>query len=142
MPGKKQIATLASALSLSNDHVDRAHSFFKMAVEQRFIQGRKTEHVVCACMYIVCRFMKSQRKGGKKKEMKYAAASHFFPVVCCGAIGIITCSSGHQDMLLDFADVAQVNVYTLGQIYLKLLRKLSFHTLPIIGWSATHGGGN
>lgn len=43
-----------------------------------------------------------------------------------------TVSSHTEDLLLDFADVLQVNVFTLGSTYLKLCRKLNV-SLPIIG---------
>lgn len=36
-------------------------------------------------------------------------------------------------MLLDFADAAQVNVYTLGQVYLKLIKRIKMDMLPVIG---------
>ena len=70
--------------------------YFKLAVEHRFIQGRKTEYVVAVCLYIVCRYEKT---------------SH---------------------MLLDFADALQVNVFTLGSVYLKLVLKLNIRGMPII----------
>lgn len=57
--GRKQIASLAASLSLHSHHIDSAHRYFKLAVEHRFIQGRKTEYVVAACMYIVCRYEKT-----------------------------------------------------------------------------------
>lgn len=95
--GRKSIASLAASLSLYSHHIDSAHRYFKLAVEHRFIQGRKTEYVVAACLYIVCRYEKT---------------SH---------------------MLLDFADALQVNVFTLGSVYLKLVQKLSVRGMPIIG---------
>eukprot|EP00041_Stephanoeca_diplocostata_P025724 m.679073 g.679073 ORF g.679073 m.679073 type:complete len:529 (-) comp22810_c0_seq6:2435-4021(-) len=94
--GRKAIASLAASLSLHAHHIDSAHRYFKLAVEHRFIQGRKTEFVVAACLYIVCRYEKT---------------SH---------------------MLLDFADALQVNVFTLGSIYLKLIRRLNIRGMPII----------
>ena len=94
--GRKSIAALAASLSLYSSHIDAAHRYFKLAVEHRFIQGRKTEYVVAACMYITCRFERTPH------------------------------------MLLDFADVLRVNVFTLGAVYLKLIRRLNIRGLPII----------
>lgn len=57
--GRKSIAQLAASLALQTHHIDSAHRYFKLAVEHRFIQGRKTEHVVAVCLYIVCRYEKT-----------------------------------------------------------------------------------
>lgn len=94
--GRKMIASLAAQLALYSHHIDSAHRYFKLAVEHRFIQGRKTEYVVAACLYIVCR---------------YEETPH---------------------MLLDFADALQVNVFTLGSVFLKLVQKLAVRKMPII----------
>ena len=40
-------------------YVDSAHRLFILAIQRNFIQGRKTIHVVAACLYIVCRREKS-----------------------------------------------------------------------------------
>jgi transcription factor IIIB subunit 2 len=40
--------------------VDAAHRLFTIAVEKNFVQGRRTTHVVAACLYISCRQEKSQ----------------------------------------------------------------------------------
>eukprot|EP00126_Sphaerothecum_destruens_P007582 Sdes_comp19901_c0_seq1m12287 len=53
--GRRKIAGLAASLRLNSHHVDAAQQFFKLAVQRNFIQGRKTNHVVAACLYIVCR---------------------------------------------------------------------------------------
>eukprot|EP01135_Chromosphaera_perkinsii_P004216 Nk52_evm5s272 gene=Nk52_evmTU5s272 len=53
--GRRRIAGLAATLRLNTHHVDAAQQFFKLAVQRNFIQGRKTVHVVAACLYIVCR---------------------------------------------------------------------------------------
>eukprot|EP01137_Pigoraptor_chileana_P034806 Opistho-2@27900 len=93
--GRRRIATVAAALRLNGHHVEAAQQYFKLAVQYNFIQGRKTTHVVAACLYIVCR----------------------------------TEQTPH--MLLDFSDVLQVNVYTLGSTFLKLCRTLNIR-VPII----------
>eukprot|EP00051_Salpingoeca_urceolata_P017749 m.244529 g.244529 ORF g.244529 m.244529 type:complete len:677 (+) comp19038_c2_seq3:216-2246(+) len=56
--GRKSIQQLAPSLALTQRHVEMAHRYFRMAMEYRFIQGRKTNHVVAACLYIVVRLEK------------------------------------------------------------------------------------
>jgi transcription factor IIIB subunit 2 len=58
--GKKRIQDVASRLRLANHFVDTAHRHFTIAVEKNFVQGRRTTHVVAACLYIACRQEKSQ----------------------------------------------------------------------------------
>ena len=53
--GKKRIQQLAGQMKLNQVCVDRAFNFFKMAVSRRITRGRKTAHVVAACLYLVCR---------------------------------------------------------------------------------------
>jgi len=47
---------IATALHLNNYHVEVAHRFFLLAMESHnFTQGRRSENVVGACLYIACR---------------------------------------------------------------------------------------
>ena len=57
--GRKRIAQLAAKLRLGQHYVDSAHRLFLLAVQRNFVQGRRTSHVVAACLYIVCRTEKS-----------------------------------------------------------------------------------
>lgn len=86
--GRRRIQEVASRLRLGGHYVDAAHRLFTIAVEKNFVQGRRTIHVVAACLYISCRQEKSQH------------------------------------MLIDFSDALQVNVYTLGTVFLKFRRLL------------------
>ncbi|GKY98844.1 hypothetical protein MPSEU_000840400 [Mayamaea pseudoterrestris] len=86
--GRRRIQDVASRLRLGSTFIDAAHRLFTVAVEKNFVQGRRTTHVVAACLYIACRQEKSQH------------------------------------MLIDFSDVLQVNVYTLGTTFLKFRRLL------------------
>ena len=54
---RQRISSLASALKMNNKkgRVEAAHRLFTLAFENKFIQGRRTEHVVAACLYTVCR---------------------------------------------------------------------------------------
>jgi transcription factor IIIB 90 kDa subunit len=58
--GRRRIQELASRLRLGSHFVDGAHRLFTVAVEKNFVQGRRTTHVVAACLYIACRQEKSQ----------------------------------------------------------------------------------
>ena len=57
--GRRRIAQLASALRLGQHFIDSAYRLFMLAVQRNFVQGRKTQNVVAACLYIVCRREKS-----------------------------------------------------------------------------------
>jgi len=58
--GRRRIQEVASRLRLGSHYVDAAHRLFTIAVEKNFVQGRRTTHVVAACLYIACRQEKSQ----------------------------------------------------------------------------------
>jgi transcription factor IIIB subunit 2 len=58
--GRRRIQEVASRLRLGGHYVDAAHRLFTIAVEKNFVQGRRTIHVVAACLYIACRQEKSQ----------------------------------------------------------------------------------
>jgi len=58
--GRRRIQEVASRLRLGGQFVDAAHRLFTIAVERNFVQGRRTTHVVAACLYIACRQEKSQ----------------------------------------------------------------------------------
>ncbi|KAK5879511.1 hypothetical protein CesoFtcFv8_022619 [Champsocephalus esox] len=53
--GKRQIQQLGSQLKLNQHCLDTAFNFFKMVVSKHLTRGRKTEHVIAACLYLVCR---------------------------------------------------------------------------------------
>ncbi|XP_072218166.1 BRF1 general transcription factor IIIB subunit b [Leuresthes tenuis] len=53
--GKRQILQLGSQLQLNQHCLDTAFNFFKLVVSKHLTRGRKTEHVIAACLYLVCR---------------------------------------------------------------------------------------
>lgn len=59
--GKRRIQDVASRLRLANHFVETAHRHFTIAVEKNFVQGRRTTHVVAACLYIACRQEKTSQ---------------------------------------------------------------------------------
>ena len=83
-------------MKLHGHIVESAHRYFKLAVEHKFIQGRRTDLVVAACMYLTCRIEKTPH------------------------------------MLLDFADILEVNVFTLGSVYLKLVHNINVTKPPFL----------
>lgn len=58
--GRRRIQEVASRLRLATHFVDAAHRLYTIAVEKNFVQGRRSAHVVAACLYIACRQEKSQ----------------------------------------------------------------------------------
>jgi len=57
--GRRMIQQVAGQLHLNSHFVDAAHRLYILAVHHHFTQGRRTAHVVAACLYIVCRREKS-----------------------------------------------------------------------------------
>eukprot|EP00057_Strongylocentrotus_purpuratus_P034123 XP_794011.3 PREDICTED: transcription factor IIIB 90 kDa subunit [Strongylocentrotus purpuratus] len=53
--GKRHIQNLGGQLKLNQHRNDMAYNFFKMAVQKKLTRGRKTMHIVAACLYLVCR---------------------------------------------------------------------------------------
>ena len=45
----------ASSIHLGSYYVDAAQRLFMLAMEHNFIQGRRTQYIVAACLYVVCR---------------------------------------------------------------------------------------
>ncbi|XP_067099048.1 transcription factor IIIB 90 kDa subunit-like isoform X1 [Osmerus mordax] len=53
--GKRQIMSLGHQLQLNQHCLDTAFNFYKMALAKRLTSGRKSAHVIAACLYLVCR---------------------------------------------------------------------------------------
>ena len=56
---KRRLQALAGAVRLSDHHVEIAHRWFILAIQHNFTRGRKSQNVVAACLYIVCRSEKT-----------------------------------------------------------------------------------
>ncbi|KAF9937743.1 transcription factor TFIIIB subunit brf1 [Mortierella alpina] len=52
---RRRIANMAVPLKLNEHHVEVAQRYFNLAITNNFIQGRRSDHVVACCLYIVCR---------------------------------------------------------------------------------------
>ncbi|KAK9466302.1 Brf1-like TBP-binding domain-containing protein [Lipomyces arxii] len=94
--GKRRIMNLAHALKLPDFIGDVANRWFQLAVTQNFVQGRRSQYVVAACLYVACR----------QQETTH--------------------------MLIDFADLLQVSVFSIGATYLKLVKVLQIKKIPLI----------
>lgn len=57
--GRKRIQTLAIALRLPDRLSDAGQRYFNLAVNMNFVQGRRTQYVVAACLYSACRMAKT-----------------------------------------------------------------------------------
>ncbi|KAF9301095.1 transcription factor TFIIIB subunit brf1 [Mortierella antarctica] len=56
---RRRITAMAVALKLNEHHAEVAQRYFNLALNNNFIQGRRSEHVVACCLYIVCRMEKT-----------------------------------------------------------------------------------
>lgn len=59
--GKRRINAVGHQLQMNQHCIDTAYNFYKLAVNKRLTRGRRTNHVVAACLYLVCRTEKTPR---------------------------------------------------------------------------------
>ncbi|XP_016128052.1 transcription factor IIIB 90 kDa subunit-like [Sinocyclocheilus grahami] len=52
---KRQINHLGHQLQMTRHCLDTAFNFYKMALSKHLTRGRKSSHVIAACLYLVCR---------------------------------------------------------------------------------------
>lgn len=57
---RKRIQDVAVRLRLPTHFIDGAHRIFSIALKENLVQGRRSAHVVAACLYMACRQEKSQ----------------------------------------------------------------------------------
>ena len=53
--GRRYVNQLATALRLPQNAMEGAMQFYKVAIANNFIQGRRTKNVAAICLYIACR---------------------------------------------------------------------------------------
>lgn len=58
-PGRKKIQSIATGLRLPDRLSDSAQRYFNLAVNMKFVQGRRTTYVVAAVLYCACRMDKT-----------------------------------------------------------------------------------
>lgn len=59
LSAKRKIRTLANAMRIPEYIVESASGWFKLALVQNFVQGRRSQNVVAACLYVACRHEKT-----------------------------------------------------------------------------------
>jgi transcription factor IIIB subunit 2 len=57
--GRRKIQAMINALRLPDRFTDQAQRFYSLALNNNFVRGRRTNYVVSACLYIVCRMEKT-----------------------------------------------------------------------------------
>lgn len=57
--GRKKIQSIATGLRLPDRLSDSAQRYFNLAVNMKFVQGRRTTYVVAAVLYCACRMDKT-----------------------------------------------------------------------------------
>ncbi|ANZ75761.1 BA75_02787T0 [Komagataella pastoris] len=57
--GKRRIKTVAAVLGIADYISDAAYLWFRLALTNNFVQGRRSQNVVAACLYIACRKVKT-----------------------------------------------------------------------------------
>ncbi|WEJ93615.1 transcription factor TFIIIB subunit brf1 [Yamadazyma tenuis] len=55
LTGRRNIKDLAASLNIPDYISDAAHGWFKLALNTNFVQGRRSQNVTAACLYIACR---------------------------------------------------------------------------------------
>ncbi|ODV80092.1 TFIIB-domain-containing protein [Suhomyces tanzawaensis NRRL Y-17324] len=53
--GKRKIKRIAAALNIPEYISDSAGEWFKLALAQNFVQGRRSQNVLATCLYVACR---------------------------------------------------------------------------------------
>lgn len=59
MSAKHKIQKTAHAMRIPDYIVDSACGWFKLALVQNFVQGRRSQNVIAACLYVACRHEKT-----------------------------------------------------------------------------------
>ena len=53
-----RIRSLAVGMGLHAGHAEEALRYFKVALDKKFNQGRRSQYVIASCLYVVCRLNK------------------------------------------------------------------------------------
>ena len=89
---KKAFETMeetARKLTIKEDVVKMAKKFYRIASNKKFTQGRETDLMVGAVLYLACR-----------------------------------CNEKNEYLLIDFSEVLKINLFSIGTLYIKLLKLL------------------
>lgn len=97
------MASYAGKLNIQTSEVDAAMICWGMAYRKKFVQGRGLSNVATVCLYLAVRRKTEQITG--KLRPKYAL------------------------MLIDFAEIGNIDVFSLGRMYTDLVRCLYLNPL-------------
>jgi transcription initiation factor TFIIIB Brf1 subunit/transcription initiation factor TFIIB len=100
--------------------LDRAFSFYKLALGYKFTTGRKSSHVSAACVYLACRTEGTGRKiilGQKLLNKFYGFKFNIY---------------SFTDLMIDIADSVDIDVNAIGRTYTQLHEALNIN-IPTIG---------
>lgn len=129
--GKRLINQLGSNLKMTNHCLESAFMFYKMAVSKRFTSGRRTIHVIGACLYLVSRTEKTPRKlQSRIKSTEFLEKTITERVKKMKQISLFLLL--FLDMLLDVCDVVQV--FTLKFIENHLINFRQRNIVHIFCW--------
>ena len=103
---RHELERMAQQLHIPDRIVQRAVQIFKLALGHRFTQGRRLPTVYAVCLYLACR---SHKDGGENEDGEDNREA-FENVVTRKP-------AQNQVMLIDFADVIHVNVFSLGRAF-------------------------
>ena len=94
-----------------------AVNFYSMALARGLTKGRKSAHVVAACIYITCRM-----EGTARRFIWYINSFH------------TDLKEKHLflDLLIDIADVIDIDVYTLGHNFMQIAKAFNLN-IPSVG---------
>ena len=117
--GKRQIQQLGSQLQLNQHCLDTAFNFFKMVVSKHLTRGRKTEHVIAACLYLVCRTEGTPRILATRYTLWQCVCVFMCHVVSVTFDLVLLCfpECCVSDMLLDLSDLLQVRLISHKHTY-------------------------
>ena len=85
----ENIEEIARKLTIKEDVVKKAKKFYTVASNKKFTQGRETDLMVGAVLYLACR-----------------------------------CNEKNEYLLIDFSEVLKINLFSIGTLYIKLLKLL------------------
>lgn len=106
---RHEMEKMAQHLRIPERIVQRAVQVFKLALVNRFTQGRRLPAVYASCLYLACR---SHKDGGEDDDG--CDRRDFFDDV------VNRKPAEDQVMLIDFADLIRVNVFRLGRTFKRL----------------------
>lgn len=86
-----------------------------MALVRRLTNGTRAQHLVAACIYLTCRM-----EGTARNRAFGALKTTFVSNYCV------------SDLLIDIADVIDIDVYTLGHTFMRIAKAFNLN-IPTVG---------